>query len=1478
MRVTLKMFLMLLLLGSSLGIQAQTDQPNILFIIADDMGWSQTSSREITLDNPSDFYETPIIASLAQEGIAFPNAYVNGANCAPTRAAILSGQWASRPTNNVFAVDRLNRGGQNSLLVGPEQGISNGQDEIPASAITVAETMKTAGYTTAHFGKYHSGGSMDNAPEEQGFDFNYGGGSAGNPGNYFASDNSGNWRFSNSIGTELDPYAQPYTAEQSQALAGDNSLEGTAKHVTDAMAEAAIDFMEQHKDTPFFMHYSNYAIHGPWGERNARPDLYAKYNDKFNTNPSQIGHDNVAQAAILEGMDQTTGRLVDYLKNTDDPRNPGKKLAETTLVYFVSDNGGANGPEDNIPLKGMKGEYTEGGIRSVSFAWSDGLLANMGTVNMTPIQAFDIYPTFAEMGGASLPQDYPVDGVTLWSMLNGNNPELERDALFWHFPGTLTDNKRDQRPVTVIRKSDYKLTYFYETASYQMYNLATDKEEQVDLLAGAPAEEIRTIANDLSKDLIQYLIDVEAPLPTYRSTGELVPLPEEYPLDGIIDPVVQSCVLNTYQALWNFDTLAETNDVSKNNYDPTGLTGNITYDDTDFKEGDQAIVFDGATKIQYSQESGTFMVEETNAITVAMWIKPDDLEGLQQLFEEGGGTTGIAMRLNGTNLESNVRDTRNRVDILEAAYPTDGDWHHVALMYDGTNNVHKLYIDGIVVASSTDAPGNVREHNGEGGIAGVFKRDCFGETNDNFYQGKMDAVAVYNLALSVEEIGATTCSTIVLPRPDVTSCVLDTYQALWNYDDGVATRDISSNENDALGITGRVTYDATDFIEGNRSAIFDGATKIRYSGDSGSFMIDETSARTVAMWIKPDDLEGLQQLYEEGGGITGIAMRLNGARIETNVRDNRNRVDTLSAAYPTDGDWHHVALVYDGANTSQKIFVDGNVVATSTAAPVEVRQHNGDGGIAGVQGKDSFGEELDLFYQGKMDAVAVYGIVLSDDQVSQAACITEVPPRPVVESCVLDTYQALWNFDKDAETRDVSPNFNDAIAIAGTVVYDSLDVKEGDQSARFDGFTKIQYSQETGTFLTDSTQARTVAMWIKPDALVGIQELFEEGGGERGMAFRLNDSLLETNIRNSKEVVDTLSVAYPVDGDWHHVAMVYDGVNTSQTIYIDGKVVGATTTAPVIISQHFGAGGIAGIQKRDSFGEKDDHFYIGKMDAVAVYNLALTAEEIELAACGFPDEPTPCTEFTVDTEDFERGYGDWIDGGSNATRIRVYRSSSTTGFSYGYYVRIKDDSSSSMITTQTIDASEFETMTVDLSYFCQGMDTSEEGFVLELSTDDGNSFEIVKEWNLNDEFVNNKDYDDTVDLEGPFSKTTRLRIRSTGSSYYDAVYIDQIVISACTQGDIGDTKDPIVDAPADNVVKVSVSPNPFIDTLHFDITGDYQTANVVLYNLMGQKVLTKEYQAGEDMTVTGLQLPKGHYFAKIVVGNKFFLRLLVKKY
>jgi len=776
MKPTFTYVLLLCVLFSS---YVYSQNPNIILVIADDMGWNQVSSNITTNvdanDYGSDFYETPKIDQLASEGIAFPYAYVNGGNCAPTRAALLSGQYAARPHNNVFTVYDLNRGNTsgNSNLIGPDMGLaSNGNiDEIPASAITIAESMKTAGYATAHFGKYHVGefesaNVSNNAPTDQGFDYNYGGGTDGGPGDYFSNGTT----FGSKVGPELDPYADVYTAAESIALSNDHTnypLTGTNKHVTDAMVEAAFDFMDTNSTSPFFMHFSNFAIHGPFDSSDARPDFRAKYDAKAISSPGSMNHHTKpGQAALAEHMDQALGRLVDYLKTTSDPRNPGKMLSENTIVYFIADNGDAilrsASKQGQTPLKGMKGEYYEGVIRSVTFAWSDttnGLLRNAGgpgEIDNTPIVAFDLYPTFVEAGGGSLPGGgYDIDGVSQWQMLT-NGTAMTRESIFWHHPGYLIDSKRDSRPVTVIRKGNYKLMHFYEDSSYELYHLINDISEATNLLPSSD-QAIIDIANDMIDDMIDHINDTSAPLPTYRDGGATVPMPTSVSLSG--SNSTEGCQAEAgFEAFWDFDTVSNADDASGNNHNPISVTGTLTYDVIDFQEGDQSASFNGSTKLQYNNDP--FLNEEITNRSVAVWIKPTNLSGIKTIYDEGSQLKGIALRLNDDKIQGSVRTNDGSETSLEIEgnFPNDSQWHHVVLVFNGDSYM-KIYVDGVEEATSATFDVSKKLFAGNaGGVGGVFGTDAFGASNStNYFNGKMDAFAVYDFALSLSQVQNSSC-------------------------------------------------------------------------------------------------------------------------------------------------------------------------------------------------------------------------------------------------------------------------------------------------------------------------------------------------------------------------------------------------------------------------------------------------------------------------------------------------------------------------------------------------------------------------------------------------------------------------------------------------------------------------------------------------------------------------------------------------
>ncbi|QDU53921.1 sulfatase [Aeoliella mucimassa] len=531
MRSTYLFWLSLLAtLSNWMAAPCSAAQPNIVLIMADDLGWADTSNPLTTMGQPSDFYETPALDRLAHEGMAFTNAYTNGTNCAPTRAAILSGQWAQRPTNRVYQVGSTNRGGKSALLVGPPQGV-DGDDAIPASTYTYAEHLRdNAGYATAHFGKFHVATEPAAITRDHGFEKNFGGGPFGAPTTYQSSAG----QFGPHIEPELDKYATPYT----QAYVDQNikpystaidtalvdALVGSNKHVSDAMTDAAIDFMKQQTAKPFVVQFHPYAVHTPIGNKQARPDLLKKYLSKT---PGE--HDsNASFAALIEGLDQNVARLVAYLKTTDDPRNPGQKLADNTLLLFYSDNGGKLQQSNNGPLKGEKGELDEGGIRVPLVAWSaNPKLVAPGIVNSTPVYGIDFYPTFSKLAGVDLPNNTQLDGADLSAMLADPSHELAREALYWHLPAYLIGGGRDQHPQSVVRAGDWKLIYSYEDQTYELYNLKSDIGEQHNLAKSRPEQVQR-----LGDMLLNWLAETNAPLPTLASGTMTVSVTGQAYLDG----------------------------------------------------------------------------------------------------------------------------------------------------------------------------------------------------------------------------------------------------------------------------------------------------------------------------------------------------------------------------------------------------------------------------------------------------------------------------------------------------------------------------------------------------------------------------------------------------------------------------------------------------------------------------------------------------------------------------------------------------------------------------------------------------------------------------------------------------------------------------------------------------------------------------------------------------------------------------------
>lgn len=421
------------LLCGSLNVAQAAERPNIVLIFADDLGWQEPGFAG------SDFNETPHLDRLAKEGMVFKQAYSAAGNCAPSRACLLSGQYT--PRHHVYAVGTTNRGPPELMQRVPIKNKSG----LPAEEFTLPKALKSAGYATGMFGKWHLDGNQGSAPEDH-FDVvkvgghGWGGKEAENPKAVFS------------------------------------------------ITAAACEFIEANKDRPFFAYLPHYAIHSPLQSR-------AEVLAKFKAKPPGKLHRDPDNAACLAELDAGVGQLLKKLADLG--------LEKNTLVLFTSDNGGT--AESQEPLRGKKGCYYEGGIREPMIVrWPT--VVKPGSTCDTPVINVDFYATFAALAGAKLPAERPLDGTDLSPLFQGEN-KLAREAIFWHFPGYLNGpvpRGRDPvfrtRPVSVIRKGDWKLHLFHEEwAAGGREKLASSNAAELYNIASDPGEHKNLAATDLAK-------------------------------------------------------------------------------------------------------------------------------------------------------------------------------------------------------------------------------------------------------------------------------------------------------------------------------------------------------------------------------------------------------------------------------------------------------------------------------------------------------------------------------------------------------------------------------------------------------------------------------------------------------------------------------------------------------------------------------------------------------------------------------------------------------------------------------------------------------------------------------------------------------------------------------------------------------------------------------------------------------------------
>ncbi|TLX76425.1 sulfatase [Labilibacter sediminis] len=433
------------------------EKPNVVLIFSDDLGWTGLGSFG------SDYYETPNLDLLCNNGMKFTQGYATAPVCAPSRAALISGQYA--PRNGTYRVTDVPRSKrfkmEDYLAVQPKNR------DFELEIFTMAEMFKSVDYTTGMFGKWHI---HPTSPGDCGFD------------KWIASQGA-------HYGFKTSPH---YDVPKDVYL-------------SDFMADHAIEFINENKEQPFFLYLPDFLVHKP---HEAKAPLIEKYKKK---KPVR-GQKDPVYAAMTESLDQTVGRIYQALKENG--------LLENTLIVFTSDNGANchmnsdfslkdNVFTDNLPLREGKGKMYEGGLRvPYIFYWKGEI--NAGTVCDKPIINVDLYPTFMELAGAQKP-DQPLDGESVVSSLKEQDKKSDKRALYWHYPNYGPVNRKSGTPkyayipTDVIRYGDYKLLefYHYDTEHIELYNLKEDIGERNDLAEKMPekAKELHQMLKDWRKEV-----------------------------------------------------------------------------------------------------------------------------------------------------------------------------------------------------------------------------------------------------------------------------------------------------------------------------------------------------------------------------------------------------------------------------------------------------------------------------------------------------------------------------------------------------------------------------------------------------------------------------------------------------------------------------------------------------------------------------------------------------------------------------------------------------------------------------------------------------------------------------------------------------------------------------------------------------------------------------------------------------------------
>ncbi|MBK1825531.1 sulfatase [Haloferula rosea] len=491
-----------LFFGGATAVSA--DQPNIIIFYVDDLGWQDVEKLN-DLDDPCP-YETPNLIELAKLGMNFSQGYSPAPTCAPSRAAILSGQHPAQTRYTHVTAASIPKPRKDQEFQEPFLGAYFDLDHL-----TLADALRKNGYRTGHYGKWHTGLNAS----AYGFEF--------------FNQTRG---FHRGMGDRTKDFAtaddRTYPLSKKRYPPVSEDFPKGIRYPYDELTEEALNFISDSKGEPFFLNLCHWMVHWPVLTRNGELLEYycKKLGQPFPPKKGDMtleGQQNPYFAAMVTSVDWSLGRVMDHLKATDDPRNPGKKLIETTYIFFTSDNGGAEikGREiisDNFPLKHGKKYSDEGGIRVPLVVAGPGIPA--GKESATMVNQLDFFPTILNLTATTIPTEAQakLSGLDITPVLKGEASEVadekgnKRNSLFWHFP----HNKKR----AAIRKGDFKLYRHFETEQYSLYRLykngeLADLEEKVDL-SGNP--EFASVVEELSKELNRMLEETRAELP-YRNPG-----------------------------------------------------------------------------------------------------------------------------------------------------------------------------------------------------------------------------------------------------------------------------------------------------------------------------------------------------------------------------------------------------------------------------------------------------------------------------------------------------------------------------------------------------------------------------------------------------------------------------------------------------------------------------------------------------------------------------------------------------------------------------------------------------------------------------------------------------------------------------------------------------------------------------------------------------------------------------------------------